>query len=63
MRCSCSFAHFVPGMQTVVLGAFVILVHAVKCHWVIDICTVWNMHSLHSTLADAVKLHQGDVVI
>ncbi len=45
-------------MQTVV---FVSMMHAVKCHWVINICTVWNMHCLHSTLADAVKLHQGNV--
>ena len=46
-----------------VLGALVIMVHAVKCHWVRDICTIWNMHSLHGTLADVVKLHQGKVVV
>ena len=63
MGCGCSVRHLVPDMQTVVLGAFVIMVHAVNCHWVIDICTIWNMHSLHGALADSVKLHQGNVVV
>jgi len=31
MSCSCSVGHFVPDMQTVFLGAFVSMVHAVRC--------------------------------
>ena len=59
---SCSVRHFVPDM-TVDLGAFVSMLHAVKCLRAIAICTVWNMHRLHSIRADAVKLHQGNVAL
>lgn len=58
MGCSCSVGHFVPDMQTV---AYVSMMDAVTCQWVTETCTIWNMQCLHSTLADTVKVHQGNV--
>ncbi len=58
MGCSCTVSvHLVPDVQTVDLGAFGSMLHAVKCQRVITICTVWKRYCLHSTLADAAKLH------